>query len=101
MDEASSNDTTRSDKKIKLTEEVIKLIVKEANENNNNSLVARKYGMSESTVRKYRKSQSSQEELKKSYKLKHVREPQPKWVDLDLTLYDWFIKQRELKIGVM
>ena len=74
----------------------IKKIVAEAEAVENNSEIAREYGISESMVRRWRKDQANlfNGELKMSAKRKTMGCYAPKYPELDQTLLEWFSEQR-------
>lgn len=71
-------------------------IVAEAEAVENNSEIAREYGISESMVRRWRKDQANlfNGELKMSAKRKTMGCYTPKYPELDQTLLEWFSEQR-------
>ena len=71
-------------------------VVAEAEAVENNSEIARDYGISESMVRRWRKDQANlfNGELKMSAKRKTMGCFSPKYPELDQTLLDWFSEQR-------
>ena len=71
-------------------------IVAEAEVIENNSEIARKYGISESMVRRWRKDQANffSGELKMSEKRKTMGCYTPKYPELGQTLLEWFSEQR-------
>jgi len=71
-------------------------IVAEAEAIENNSEIAREYGISESMVRLWRKVQANlfKGELKMSAKQKMMGCYTPKYPELDQTLPEWFSEQR-------
>ena len=71
-------------------------IVAEAEAVENNSEIAREYGISESMVRRWRKDQVNlfNGELKMSAKRKTMGCYAPKYPELDQTLLEWFSEQR-------
>lgn len=70
-------------------------VVAEAEAIENNSEIARDYGISESMVRRWRKDQANlfNGELKMSAKRKTMGCFSPKYPELDQTLLDWFSEQ--------
>lgn len=70
-------------------------VVAEAEAVENNSDIARDYGISESMVRRWRKDQANlfYGELKMSAKRKTMGCFSPKYPELDQTLLDWFSEQ--------
>lgn len=71
-------------------------VVAEAEAIENNSEIARDYGISESMVRRWRKDQANlfNGELKMSAKRKTMGCYSLKYPELDQTLLDWFSEQR-------
>ena len=71
-------------------------VVAEAEAVENNSEIAREYGISESMVRRWRKDQVNlfNGELKMSAKRKTMGCYAPKYPELDQTLLEWFSEQR-------
>ena len=71
-------------------------VVAESEAVENNSEIARDYGISESMVRRWRKDQANlfNGELKMSAKRKTMGCFSPKYPELDQTLLDWFSEQR-------
>ena len=71
-------------------------IVAEAEAVENNSKIAREYGISESMVHRWRKDQANlfNGELKMSAKRKTMGCYTPKYPELDQTLLEWFSEQR-------
>ena len=67
-------------------------VVAEAKAIENNSEIARDYGISESMVRRWRKLFNG--ELKMSAKPKTMGCYSPKYPELDQTILDWFLEQR-------
>ena len=72
------------------------IIVAEAKAVENNSEIAREYGISESMVRRWRKDQVnlSNEEIKLSAKQKTMGCFMPKYPELDQRILEWFTEQR-------
>nr|XP_058947902.1 tigger transposable element-derived protein 2-like [Pocillopora verrucosa] len=77
-------------------------VIAEAEAVENNSKIARDYGISESMVRHWRKDQANlfNGELKMSAKRKTMGCFSPKYPELDQTLLDWFSEQRSQGISV-
>lgn len=77
-------------------------VVAEAEAVENNSDIARDYGISESMVRRWRKDQANlfYGELKMSAKRKTMGCFSPKYPELDQTLLDWFSEQGSQGIAV-
>ena len=71
-------------------------VVAEAEAVENNSEIARDYGISESMVRRWRKDQANlfNGELKMSAKRKTMGRYTPKYPQLDENVRDWFTEQR-------
>ena len=74
----------------------IKVIV-EAEAAENNSQIAREYGLSESMVRRWRRDQATilSGELKMSAKRAKMGRFTPKYPELDLQVMEWFSEQRD------
>ena len=72
-------------------------VVAEAEAVENNSEIARKYGLSESMVRRWRKDQAKlfNGELRMSAKLTTMGRFTPKFPELDQQILEWFTEQRE------
>ena len=72
-------------------------IVAEAEAVENNSEIAREYGLSESMVRRWRKDQAKlfNGELKMSAKRTTMGRFTPKFPELDQQILEWFTEQRE------
>ena len=72
-------------------------IVAEAEAVENNSEIAREYGLSESMVRRWRKDQAKLfiGELKMSAKRTTMGRFTPKFPELDQQILEWFTEQRE------
>ena len=72
-------------------------VVAEAEAVENNSEIAREYGLSESMVRRWRKDQAKlfNGELKKSAKRTTMGRFTPKFPELDQQILEWFTEQRE------
>lgn len=77
-------------------------VVAEAEAVENNSDIARDYGISESMVRRWRKDQANlfNGQLKMSAKRKTMGCFSPKYPELDQTLLDWFSEQGSQGIAV-
>ena len=71
-------------------------IVAEAEGIENNSEIAREYGISESMVHRWRKDQANlfNGELKMSAKWKRMGCYMPKYPELDQTVLEWFSEQK-------
>ena len=71
-------------------------VVAEAEPVENNSEIARDYGISESMVRRWRKDQANlfNSELKMSTKHKTMGHYTPKYPQLDDNILEWFTEQR-------
>ena len=71
-------------------------VVAEAEAVENNSEIARDYGISESMVRRWRKDQANlfNGELKMSAKCKTMGPYTPKYPQLDENVLEWFTEQR-------
>ena len=72
------------------------IIVAEAKAVENNSEIAREYGISESMVRRWRKDQANlfNSEVKLSAKQKTMGCFTPKYPELDQRILEWFTEQR-------
>lgn len=72
-------------------------VVAEAEAVENNSEIAREYGLSESMVRRWRKDQAKlfNGELKMSAKRTTMGRFTPKFPELDQQILEWFTEQRE------
>ena len=72
-------------------------VVAEAEAVENNSEIAREYGLSESMVRRWRRDQAKlfNGELKMSAKRKTMGRFTPKYPELDQQLLEWFTEQRD------
>ena len=72
-------------------------VVAEAEAVENNSEIAREYGLSESMVRRWRKDQAKlfNSELKMSAKCTTMGRFTPKFPKLDQQILEWFTEQRE------
>ena len=72
-------------------------VVAEAEAVENNSEIAREYGLSESMVRRCRKDQAKlfNGELKMSAKRTTMGHFTPKYPELDQQILEWFTEQRE------
>ncbi|XP_022786629.1 jerky protein homolog-like [Stylophora pistillata] len=77
-------------------------IVAETEAVENNSEIAREYGISESMVRRWRKDQENlfDGEIKKSAKRKTMGCFTPKYPEVDQRLLEWFSEQRSQGIAV-
>ena len=72
-------------------------VVAEAEAVKNNSEIARDYGLSESTVRRWRRDQAKlfNGELKMSAKRTTMCRFTPKYPELDQQILEWFTEQRD------
>ena len=72
-------------------------VVAEAEAVENNSEIAREYGLSESMVRRWRRDQAKlfNGELKMSAKRKTMGRFTPKYPELDQQLLEWFTEKRD------
>ena len=72
-------------------------VVAEAEAVENNSEIAREYGLSESMVRRWRKDQAKlfDGELKMSAKRTTMGRFTPKFPELDQQILEWFTEQRD------
>lgn len=73
-------------------------VIAEAEAVENNSEIAREYGISESMVRRWRKDEASlfNGEIKLSAKRKTMGRYTPKYPEMDQRLLEWFSDQRSL-----
>ena len=70
----------------------------EANSRNNNSLTARKFGVNETTVRRYKKELAGDKEITIFTNKKQIRIRKPKYEDMEKNLMKWFIINRKNKL---
>ena len=72
-------------------------VVAEAEAVENNSEIARDYGLSESMVRRWRRDQAKlfNGELKMSAKFTNMGRFTPKYPELDQQIMEWFTEQRD------
>lgn len=86
--------------KKKYSQEFKDQVVREANELNNNSFIAKKYKLDESNVRSWRKKYTPEINLKISKKRKRSNQRDDRILQIESEVKDWIIRMRSKKLGI-